>query len=539
MPDKDRERVLELRTVPILGTKTDVPANHPSMFKAVGENTVLTHDAGGQNFDLSRNRGTCMKSNGYAQWSNSANATATNCLGLFELYDGTNRNHIYIDAGDVFIYDGSLDPAEKKDAGNTAFASDNVDLYSMIRIGAYWVFADRAEHTPYKWKHGDATLSKLCASGTEYKFRYLVSFMRRVIGLYSDQTDGNIDIRYSTAWPSTAIASLNFPATNQLYVPNDDTLTGGATMGADRCFLYCEDSIQQLAHYGSYTTPFVPHTVVPHQGAVNHHCIVPFGDRHLIFNKNYGFCDYRGGNQFHGAPISDDIEPLISSINPTYYNLIVGCADPINRRAVWTVPLYASPTPTHLLFYNLDTGQWTVEPREMRYVDFWRLDTSFTWNDLITALGGTGATWAMAGNSRWADYSSTNKKLAYSEADGQLYYHTGEGLNGSSLDGFRIEPIMDFGDAKRKDTLDEIWFDLAAAGDFPIVIHHRSGTTVGEVESAGWELMPSLSHNAPLLPFVKIQRTASLHQVKWGTIAKDQQFMVSGITYRYHPKRVH
>lgn len=540
MPNKNRERILEFKTIPILGTKTDVPANDPSMFKAVGENIALTHDAGGQNFDVSRERGTCSKSNGYAQWSNSANATASKCLGLFELYDGTNRNHIYIDAGNVYIYDGSLDPAEMADAGATAFASDNVDLYSMIRVGAYFVFADRGEHTPYKWKHGDATLSKLCASGTEYKFRYLVSFARRVIGLYSDQTDGNIDIRYSTAWPSTAIAALNFPATNQLYVPNDDPLTGGATMGTDRCFIYCEDSIQQLAYFASYSSPFVPYTVVPHQGAVNHHSIVTLGDRHYLFNKSYGFCEYRGGNQFpYGTPISSDIEPEIATINPAYYDLIVGRHHPSRRSVVWTVPLYGNTTPSHLLHYNIDTKQWTIEDRPMRYIDFWNLTSTFTWNDLIEALGGTGALWSWGGGTAWAEYVSAANRLVYSNTDGQLYYHVGAGLNGSDIDGYRIEPVMDFGDAKRKDTLEEIWFGLDIVGDYSIDISYRNGTTLGELEDANWTAMDSLSHNSPSLPFIKIQTTANLHQIKWGTDKKNEQFGVNFITYRYHPREKH
>jgi hypothetical protein len=207
---------------PILGRKTDVPQDSESLFKMIGEGVALTHDVGGINFDTTRKNNACTKSYGTVEWSNSATAQATKCLGLFMLYDGTNRDHIYFDNGKCYVYDASLDPVVKEDSGSTTFATDNVDLYSIIQVGSYMVFADRAETTPYKWKNGDANLTKLCASGTEYKFRYLVNFQRRVIGLYSDQSEGNIDVRWSTDWPTTAITSLNYPAANQLYIPSDD-----------------------------------------------------------------------------------------------------------------------------------------------------------------------------------------------------------------------------------------------------------------------------------------------------------------------------
>lgn len=528
----------EFKIIPILGRKTDVSADHPSLFQFIGDNVALTHDTGGVNFDLSRERGACTKSQGYAEWSNSANASATKCLGLFELYDGTNRNYIYFDNGNCYVYDGSLDPVEKEDSGSTAFATDNIDLYSIIRIGAYMVFTDRGEHTPYKWKHGDANLSKLCASGTEYKFRWLVSFARRVIGLYSDQTDGDIDIRYSTAWPTTAITSLNFPAANQLWVPNDQPLVGGATMGTDRCFLYCENSIQQLVYYQDYSAPFRAYTVVPHQGAVNHHSIISLGDRHYVFNKNYGFCEYRGGTEFpFGKPISDNIEPDIATINPTYQNLIVGAHNPARREVVWTVPLNSSTTPTHLFHFNLDSKQWTIEDRPMRYLDFWNLLSTFTWNDLIAALGGTGALWSYAGSSAFAEYVSALDRLVYSNTDGKLYYHIGEGLNGSNINGYRIEPILDFGNAKREDLLQEIWFNLGRVGDYSIDIYYRSGNTVGEVTDSTWTNIGSLSHNSPSMPMIRVHDStfARLHQIKWGTDLKNETFQVGDISFRYTP----
>jgi len=525
----------EFTIIPILGRKTDVPANHASLFKFIGDRVALTHDTGGINFDTSRKRGACSKSYGYTQWSNSATAAATKCQGLFELFDGSNRDHLFVDNGNIYYYDSALDPVEIEDSGSTAFATDDVDLYSIIQIGSYAVFTDRGEHTPYKWKNGDANLSKLCASGTEYKYRYHLSFQRRVIGLYTTETNGDIIVRWSTDWPTTAITSLNFPATNQLYIPNDDSLVGGATMGYNKCYLYCEGSIQELVYFPSYTTPFKLYTVVPQQGSVNHHNVVNLGDRHLLFNRNYGFCEYRGGTQFPygGRPISDNIEADINTINSDYYNLIVGAFVPLTREAVWTVPIGGGSIFNQLWFYNIDTGQWRFEDKTMRYVDNWRMYTGFTWNDLVTELGGADAVWTDAGTQTWAYYTSMRDRLAYANTDGHLYYHTAEALAGSNLDSYRIEPILDFGDGKVKKLLKEIWFDLGLSGDYSIDVSHRGGDTVGEVLAASWASLPSLSHSSPDRPVIHTNNSARYHQIKFGTDLKDEKYEVSKIIFKY------
>jgi hypothetical protein len=594
------------KIIPILGRKTNVPPDDLSLFKFLGQGIALTHDVGGINFDITRKKNACSKSYGYSKWANSANAQATKCLGLFELYDGTNRNHIFFDNGKCYVFDSTLDPQVKEDAklnydgqtgdftvgltvtggtsgatgvivrdedagttgtlylqsvsgtfqdneaitdtgtgaatvnGNiqtTTFATDNIDLYSILRVGEYMVFSDRGEHMPYKWKHGETNISPLIASGTAYKFRWLVSFQRRIIGLYSDQTNGDIEIRWSTAWPTTAITSLNFPAGNQLYIPNDDSLVGGAIMGYDKCFLYCEDSIQQLTYYPDYTSPFRIYTIIPQQGAVNHYSIVNVGDRHFLFNRNYGFCEYRGGREFPfgGVPISEDIEEDVQGISVEYYNLIVGIYVPLTREVVWTVPM-GGTTPDRLFFYNINTKQWRIEDKAMRYINNWRMYSNYTWNNLITDLGGTGAIWANAGLNIWAHYTAIRDRLVYANTDGHLYYQTSEGLDNSDLDGYRIEPIIDFGEPKRKDLLKEIWFDLAYSGDYSIDVYHRGGNTTGEVKNASWTALPSLSHNSPAKPVIYTAQSARLHQIKWGTAVRNARFEVNGITFKYEPQ---
>ncbi len=216
------------RILPILGRKVDVPADDDSLIKMIGDNVGASHDTGGLNFDLRRKRNACTKSFGYVQLTSAANAQATKCLGLFELFDGTNRNHIMFDNGKVFALQSDNTMLELAAAAPVTFAQDNVDLYSMARIGSYILWADRGETTPYKWKNGDANITKLIdptgGSGfTEFKFRFLNYFQRRIVGLYSDQTNGDIDIRWTTSLPNLS-TDVEFPSANQLYMPNDDPI---------------------------------------------------------------------------------------------------------------------------------------------------------------------------------------------------------------------------------------------------------------------------------------------------------------------------
>ena len=607
MPKQDRSKLRDFTLFPVLGRRTDVPQNHPSLFEQVGETAFKTHDVGGINFDTERQVGACSKAFGYKKWSAGANSKAAGCLGLYELYDGTNRDYISFDEGRFFTYDSDLYPNEMvlnfdagtdafvagetatDDGGNSpsgtirtvavsagawatndavgtlvlydvgtgaftddaaltsatgaatvketgdltpiTFASDDTDIYSIIKVGDYVVFADRAEHTPYRWINGDDYLTKLIQSGTEYKFRYLEVFQRRIFGLYSDQTNAKIDIRYSTAWPATAFTSLNYPAANQLYVPNDDTITGGRKMGQDRLYVYCENSIHQIVHYPDYVTPFKIYTVVPDQGATCHHSIVSLGDRHFLFNKDYGFCEYRGASEFPygGKAISDPIKGDIRNISNTVYDLIVGHFVPLTNEIVWTVPCEGASTPNRLFFYNIITKQWRVEDKEMRYPSSWRLYSTYTWANLIAALdqdADSTAYWKDAGPNTWSDYvgAGMGERLVYANTDGHLYYQGGDDFNGLDYDGVRVEPILDFGDSYRKDILAEIWFDSPQHGDFSIRVDHRKGNTVGELVRAGWETRGNINLNSPDRAMVKVNKTARLHQIRWGNISKERIF---------------
>jgi hypothetical protein len=377
------------------------------------------------------------------------------------------------------------------------------------------------------------------AAGENYMFRHLMSFSRRLFGLYdttSAVSDGDISIRWSDAWPATAIDSLTFPAGNQLYIPNDDSITGGKTMGRNRAYIYCEDSIQELVYYSDFLAPFRLNTVVEGQGAVNHHSIVNAGNRHFLFNKNLGFCEYRGGAQLP-VPISTDIETNIQNISYDYYNLIVGKHIPLTNMIVWTVP-QGNTTPNSLFFYNTVTGQWHIEDKPMRYIDFWQTHTDLTWTAWTNMLGGSTATWDLVGTATWAEYISTFQQMVYGNTDGQIYTQSGESLAGDPIDGYREEPILSFGDARRNDDLREIWFDLPSVGVFAIDVFYRNGNTTGELLQSGWKQLGSISCNNPKRAKVKVGQTSPLHQIKWGADGANEPVQSNGITFVYIPGQI-
>lgn len=525
----------KFRIIPILGLKTSVPQNDYSLFRPVGEGIAYTHDTGGLNVDYQRKTNAATKAKGYTKYAATANAQATRCMGLFELQAGSTRDYIFFDNGKVYYLDSSLNPVEIAAAVAVTFANGLNDYYSIIRIGDYVVWADMATNTPYRWKNGDTNSDTLIQAGTEYKFKYIESFQRRVIGVHSGETDGNIEVRWSTSWPGTAITSLEFSAANQAYIPNDDPIVGIKKMGKNRCYIYSVDSIHSLDYLANYSLPFALRNVVSSQGTESNFSIIDLGDRHYFFNRNYGFVEFRGGEfPYGGRPISEDIEKDLQDINVDSMANIHGRHIPLTRELCWTGAFDGGTTPSHLLFYNLDKKTWRKENKVFRCIDVWRLYSLYTWGDFITEIGGTGV-WTDAGVNTWSDYTQTKTRLVFGNIDGWLYYHFGEDANTGNIDGYRIEPIMDFGDPLRQDTLEEIWFQPGNTGSFSIDVYHRYGETVGEVINASWTALDSVSINSPKNPVTRCAKNARLHQIKWGTDLKDEKFEVNGIEFKFVP----
>jgi hypothetical protein len=531
------------KIIPILGQKTCVSQADMSLFRFGDDpNVAFTYCVDSQNVDYDIVRNSVSKSFGKTIWSNSAAATTQNCLGMFELFDGTNRSH-WVFMGDgagkgrAFRYDSSRDPALIQDAGTTELADDIDSLYTAIRVGAYMVFTDYGEHTPYKADYNDATLTKLIdpsgASGyTEYKFRYLETFQRRIIGAYSDQTNGSFEIRWTDALPDLS-SDVEFPAANQLYMPGDDPIAGIKRLGNNACLLYGQNSINRIDYYANYAAPFGIINTVAGQGAVNHHSIIAKGNTQYFFNKNYGFCATNGTSEFPlgGKPISDDIETLVEAINSNYYNRIVGSDISNTPTIVWTVPAEGSSTPNKLYFYDTQTGNWSIQDKAMRFINAWQVSSNVTWTQLAALY----VTWQLMINAglRWGDLFTSGNRIVFSNTDGHTYYLSGYSDNTANYDSYRTEPAINFGGNNFKSLLLEIEFALSKVGNYNIYCRYRGADSPGEIENASWELLPSVNCNSPSNAITRLAKLNKYHQIKWGTSGANENFSINGITFKY------
>jgi hypothetical protein len=512
---------------PVLGLKTDVPQNDPSLFKG-----TACHCVDMANVDFNRIRNSANKTTGVTQYTSSANAQATRCLGLFELRGSSETDHLIFDNGKVFYMSSSRLQTAIDASAPVTFGQSNSSLMSCVQYGDYVCFTDKNRTlTPYKWKNGDANLTKLILSYTEFKFSYLEVFQRRIIGAYSDQTNGDIEIRWTDALPTWA--SLSFPAANQLYKPGNDAISGIKRFGNNACFLYGQDSIDSIDYYANYETPFAIRNLVSNHGAVGHHSIIDIGSAHLLFNKFYGFVAYAGGAEFPagGRPISDSIEDLIGSINPIYYNLIVGTFVPQKMEACWAVPLNGSPTNNVLLFYDLRTGEWRKKNINASFIDYWTLNSILTWNDLAS-LGYV--YWSDFGTMRWGDIVSSNPYLVHGNTTGHAYIDSSESNVSEAWDGYRIEPILSSGN--NKSLLLEIWFSLDAVGPYSLYVSYRGGDTVGECESATWTILDEVSCDTPDNAVVYLSAINRYHQIKWGSDGSGEAFSVNSIEFKVVPE---
>jgi len=527
---------------PILGLKTNVPQNDLSLFQQLGEGVYATHAVDSINVGYSRPRNVAKKSFGKTVWTSSAIATTQYCVGMFELFDGTNRVPwvMMVDggSGDGRLFKCSTRaPTRISDVvdhgGAVEFRDDEEYLWSAIRYGNYMVFTDFAEHTPYSVDHNDTTCEKAIAAGTEFKFRYLESFQRRIIGAYSDQTNGHLEIRWSGA-NETCQTDLEFAAANQLFRGNDDPITGIKKMGFNACYLYGDNSIDRIVYYPNYSAPFGLTNMVSNEGSANHHSIVDAGGRHFLFNSHYGFCEYRGGIVFPegGKPISENIEDKVALIDNNHYSLIVGKFFSAQKEICWSVPANGNSSNSQLWYYSLESGNWRFEDKEAKYIDYWQLNTGLTWTELI-ALGYT--TWQDIINIglNWIDFVDINPKLVMSNTDGHIYEYAGEKDDTKIYDSYRVEPILPAGD--RHSLLEEIWFGLTEVGNFSLTVYYRGGGTVGEVESATWESLGTVSCDSPDYPVVRCGKNNLYHQIKWGSNQSNDRFGVNDIVFKLAP----
>ena len=515
------------RIKPILGLVNNVAHNDPVLFKPF-DGGAATHCVDCENIDLKATVNSCTKAPGKTEWSNSANAQATKCLGLFEL---KGDDHIFFDNGKMYVYDSSRDPVEKAHGTPVTMANDDADLYSMIQYGDEIIWTDFAEHEPYHWANGDANFVEFQTTSS-YQCRYLELF-QRVMLAYTTETNGDIEIRWTSRLPTAG--SENIDAGNQLYKETNEPITGIKAMTSNRCMLYDDRAITAIDYYPNYTTPFAMTTLVTNGGSANHHSIIPVSGRHFLFSPQYGFCAYAGTTEFPfgGRPISEPIESTIATINQNYYNKIVGTFLPQLNQLVWAVPLDGVTSPSHLLIFDLSNGNWIIEEKASRFIDNWKVTSDIVWSDL-SGLGYT--TWSDFGQLQWGELFSSAQQLVLGDTDGKTYYSAGDSDDGNDYEGFRIEPILPLTSNGDKTLLTEVWFSFSRGGDFSIDLYHRSGDTVYETQSAGWTALDPISCNSPANAVAYTAKHGRYHQLKWGTDKKNERFAVDEIVLKHVPQ---
>lgn len=92
---------------------------------------------------------------------------------------------------------------------------------------------------------------------------------------------------------------------------------------------------------------------------------------------------------------------------------------------------------------------------------------------------------------------------------------------------------MPFPDKKKMTRLLEIWFGIAEKQAHSLDIYWRGADTVGELEQEAWTQLDSLSMDSPNDPVIYPDQTARLHQIKWGTNLKSEEFSVNEIKFGF------
>ena len=519
----------ELTILPRGGLNTKAHQADSSLMRVVDQReipngiamSVETHDVGGYNWDNNEVIGEVKKCDGELKFTTETFSTAGTTQALDLLYDGTNRNMIGVRNGKFYKVDSDYGVTNIDASSPVTFHTDMP--ITLLQYGAYIIIASLSL-TPYKWMHGDANLTKLILAGgaTEYKFRYMEQFKNCVIGAYSDQTNGNIDIRWSD--PLTAFATFSFPAANQLYKPDNDIgITGIKRLGNVACLVYGDNSIYSMDYYPDYTPIFGLTEQITGVGPRYGWSIVDTGKSHLFFDENKGFVQYAGGRQYE--VVSEAIEPLLTTMQQSYYKLIQGTTVHYTDEVAWCVPLDYATSNTAVLYYNTNTKQWRRENRAADIIAYKNYLTVFTWTEFVRY---NGTTWP-TDNRTWNQSIAGTGKVYYAKSDGYVYEIYGSQWNTVGYSAYRIEPIISAPDPTRYKRAQEFHLLGTREGAWSVDVYWRGGDTEQETLASTWELLGSTTQATTSSQVIYFDKEKKYHQFKYGTDLKDEPFTVNKV----------
>lgn len=497
-----------------------------SLFKMLNQSGTAfeTFDTGGYNWDTAKKPGELRKSGGYRKWYGTAISTGDRWQELFILDDGTNRNICGVYGGKFYKFETNGSAVRIENATPVTFHL--TDPICMVQYGAYALISSIST-APQKWMHGDAYLTGLIQAGTAFKFKFLEQFQNRIIGAYSDQTNGNIDIRWTNALPS--MASLEFPATNQIYKPDSDVgITGMKRLGNLRLLLYGRASIHAIDYFPDYASePFNATPIATGIGTDSHHSIVDTGSSHQFYDRNKGFIEMSGAGAW--KVISDPVATLLETISSNYLQRIVGRYSRFTNNTAWIVPLDGAVTPSAMLIYSNTTGEWSrrnIAQTAFVY-DHWDSWSGLTWTQL-RALDTVNHRWPTSG--KWSDYLTHYEgDMLFGNTTGYAYRDFGNDEDeASTFAAWRIEPVISQPAKSRTKRFQELHFEATTQGSFSLDVYWRGAVSEQAVASASWESIGSVSlAGGQTESILYFDKAAKFHQFKFGTDLKDEPFKIS------------
>jgi hypothetical protein len=523
----------ELVIYPWGGLNEKVNEENFSLLSPVGQSATkfISQAVGGSNWENAVKTGCCQKIKGHTAFNEDAIGTGDRTQEIFYLDDGTYQDLLVVYAGKMYTVTSSA-VTEVAAASPVTFITG--EPISLLQYGSYIIIGSIGI-TPYKWKHGDANSTKLINKGaaTEYKFKYFESFHNRIIGAFSDQTNGNIDIRYTDALPN--MSALDFPAANQLYKPDSDIgITGIKRLGNIACLVYGRNSIHSMDFQPDYTPCFSLTSQITGLGTDAHWSIVDMGDSHYFYDRSKGFVRYAGGREYE--VISDPIADTLSSILDSKVDLIYGKDIPLSNEVVWIIPAVTSGIPQRWCYYNVKEKKWRIEERTataLCYLESLESYSAMDWETWIDSYGGDTALWSAASTDLWSvGMILRYNRLVFGNDTSYLYSIMGNDFAGNDFDAYRIEPVLSAPDPSRRKRLQSIEVVSPTTGAFSLDFYWRGGETNQEVTDSAWELLGSVSMASTSTMVLYFDKTEKFHQFKWGTDLKEEPFEVSQFKLR-------